>query len=411
MANTISNFLVGVGFDFDERTTKKVTSELDGVKRTALQVGAVLAGAFGFQALTFGFAGAADEIGKFAEVYGSSANQIGALGRALEHEGGTLSGLMSQLKSLEEVRAAILVGDASVIRPAEVAGIDTSQILNASNAAEAYLDLADQFQRMTAKQRINAAKALGLDDASVRLLSMGSDAVRDMVYQQQQIRPIPEDNVRAAREFNDAWIDITNNIGGVADKVSGKLLPAMTKLITATNDWFAANRAWMNQGVDKALEAIADNATTLGIVLAGIATAGTLGTLSKIADIVPVIGGSVSALAASLSVVAGAMAGIAASIYAIEQFASPRFKEEFGVDPKTVPDIFALGDMITKQQEEDAESGVATITDGGRRASGRVPPIQINLNLDGRVIDRRVIDVNNSLNNQALDALSGSTGG
>ena len=74
MPKTISNLLVGIGFDLDKDSTKKVSSGIDNVKSKALQLGGIVAGAFGIKALTSDFADAKDDLGKFADVMGVSAN-------------------------------------------------------------------------------------------------------------------------------------------------------------------------------------------------------------------------------------------------------------------------------------------------------------------------------------------------
>ena len=87
---------------------------MDGIKSKALAAGAVIAGAFGIGALATQFADAKGELGDFSEVFGVSANDVHALGLALEQEGGTLETFMSQIEGLERTRAAALKGDFSV---------------------------------------------------------------------------------------------------------------------------------------------------------------------------------------------------------------------------------------------------------------------------------------------------------
>ncbi len=62
MAKTISNLLVGIGFDLDKKSTDKVSSGIDSVKSKALKLGGVVAGAFGIKALTSDFANAKDDL-------------------------------------------------------------------------------------------------------------------------------------------------------------------------------------------------------------------------------------------------------------------------------------------------------------------------------------------------------------
>ena len=104
MAKTISNLLVGIGFDLDKKSTDNVSSGIDSIKSKALKLGSIVAGAFGIKALTADFADAKDDLGKFSEVFGVTADNINAFGNALRLEGGTLQGFMSQLANLERLK-------------------------------------------------------------------------------------------------------------------------------------------------------------------------------------------------------------------------------------------------------------------------------------------------------------------
>lgn len=242
MAKTISNLLVGIGFDLDKKSTDNVSSGIDSIKSKALKLGSIVAGAFGIKALTADFADAKDDLGKFAEVFGSTADNINAFGAALRLEGGTLQGFMSQLANLEKFRAGLAVGDAGFIAAAGRAGLDTQALIEAKNATEGYLTLANQFQRMTRQQRINAADALGLDEASIRLLSKGRKGIEKVVEQQRRLRPITLDMTEEAAKFNDNTQMLLDNMGAVADKFSLILMPSINEALESVNEWFDKNR-------------------------------------------------------------------------------------------------------------------------------------------------------------------------
>ena len=238
MAKTISNLLVGIGFDLDKKSTDKVSSGIDGIKSKALKLGSIVAGAFGIKELTTDFANAKDDLGKFAQIMGVSADDVNAFGAAIRLERGTLKGFMSQLAGLEKFRAGFLVGDIGFLPAAEKAGVDTKTIIDAKNAAEAYLSLADQFQRMSREQRINAAAAMGLDEASIRLLSKGRAAVEAIIKQQKLIRPVDIGMTEMAAEFNNSTQILLDNMGAVADKFSKILLPGIIEELKELNSWF-----------------------------------------------------------------------------------------------------------------------------------------------------------------------------
>lgn len=417
MANTITNFLVGIGLDFDKKGAKEVDSAIDGVKSKALQLGAVLAGSFGIKALTADFAAAYDSIGKFSEVFGVVPNDVAALGRALEHEGGSLESFMQQLEGIERLRAGLLTGDASFFEAAGRAGIDPGQIVNARNATEAYIALADQFERLNQQQRINAAEALGLDEASIRLLSKGSDAVRDAVLAEQEMRPVTEEMTKAAKDFNDEFQDLFTNIGGFADNVSSDLVPAITDIVGGLNDWIAANRELANSNIDTWSKKFAENIEAIAVGGSLLASGGALASIAALAQHIPIIGSALSGIAGSVAAIsAGAVALPAAGITALkvkEQRDAEEFMRVVAESPDPYATFTAGPQAITEQSQPAPMTGpgfTAPIPPRAGAQGGNVT-LENNIILDGRVIDKRVRDVTNEVYRSTMDDLQTSTGG
>lgn len=243
MSKVISSFLVGLGFNVDQKGAKEFEGNIDSVRSKALQLGSVVAGGLGIKALTADFAAGRDMLGKFSDTFGVSANNVMAIGNALATEGGTLNGFMSQLENLERVRARILVGDVGFFAPAAKAGIDPNTIAEANNATEAYLSLANAFQTMNTQERLNAAEALGLDESSIRLLSRGQDEVNTLVEQFRGMRPVTEESTEAAAKFNREWVKVKQNVGGVTDAIAGPLTMAVANVTEGINSWFSDDQA------------------------------------------------------------------------------------------------------------------------------------------------------------------------
>ena len=405
MAKTISNLLVGIGFDLDKKSTDKVSSGIDGVKSKALKLGSIVAGAFGIKALTSDFANAKDDLGKFSEVFGSTADSINAFGNALKLEGGTLGGFMSQLASLEKFRAGLAVGDAGFIAAAGRAGLDTQALIDAKDATEGYLTLADQFQKMTKQERINAADALGLDEASIRLLSKGREGIEEVVERQRKMRPVTNEMTKAAAEFNDEFQDLTTNIGGFADKISAKVLPQINNVVSGMNDWISSNRELLNSGTDTFLDSVSENilsiAASLGLVTAGsgLALAGAitskaggklgLGAVAKAGGLASKAGGLASkAGAAGLALTAGLAIGDV-----ISENLSDKTNEIIG---GTIAQIL---------------SNLGLSSEASRAVKQQPIVINTNFVMDGKVIDRKVTKVVGDMADQAVQDLSSSEAG
>ena len=443
MAKVISSLLVGLGFDVDQKGAREFEGSIDSVKSKALQLGSVVAGGFGLKALTADFASSRDMLGKFAETFGVLPNDVMAFGNALATEQGSLEGFMSQLENLERVRARILVGDVGFFAPAAKAGIDPSVIANAQNATDAYLALADSFSTMTTQQRINAAEALGLDEASIRLLSKGREGVKQLVERFRTIRPVTESSTEAAAEFNRQWVEFGQNIGSATDSISDQFLPVINNAIDGINKWIGVNKDLVNS-----------NAVTFAGFSALVAGTGALNTLALMARYIPAIGtglASVASGAAAVTGVAAAGVGGYAAGTVINEYLPDYYKIDLG---RSIAQTLAMFGNDEAEAALDAEARAGGFTDaynfsynkrdvdhfsndtrpeirnlsdvdfaGKRREAigsstqpqaSQVPTrqtIEIPIMLDGAIIDRKVVSVVDGMAQTAIDDLSSSTGG
>lgn len=322
MASTIKNFLIGIGYEYDDKGEKQIESGIDSIKSKALQLGAVVAGAFGIKALTSDFAAAKDELGKFAQVFGVSANDVNAFGQVLEHEGGTLDSFMGQLAGIAKLRAGLEKGDTAIFGAAGLAGISadaTKKILEAEDSVESLILLADEMQGMTQEQKLNAAAAFGIDESMIRVLEQGSDKVRELLKEQKLIRPVTESMTKAAKDFNDETQTLSDNVGGFSDRISDKLVPEINNVLSGMNQWIAVNRDTINTGLDTTLETIADNFGLVAGALGIVASSAAFGMLVKFGRFIPLFG----SLATSVGLVGSALvpiAGIALGAVAAVKF-------------------------------------------------------------------------------------------
>lgn len=415
MPKTISNLLVGIGFDLDKKSTDQVSSGIDNIKSKALRLGSVVAGAFGIKALTADFAGAKDDLGKFSEVMGVSANDVHSFGAALRLEGGTLNSFMSQLEGIEKFRAGFKVGDIGFLPSAEKAGINTKTILEAKDATEAYLSLANQFQKLTKQQRINAAQAMGLDDASIRLLSRGRKAVEDVIRAEKSRREITQAMLKESARFNDETQKLGDGIGGIADKISERALPHLNNLLKGMNEWIMVNNKIINSGIDVFFDSIGENLIGIAASLGLISTAGGLGIAGSLlgkAGAATGIGavskvGGLASKAGGLAARAGAAGLALTGGLAVGEVISKNLSDEIN---KTIGGTIthALANLgFSEAQRAIQQAPIA------QQAPQRQAPIVINstLLMDGKVIAKKVETVVGEMADQAIQDLSSTEGG
>ncbi len=364
MANVISSFLVGIGFDYDRKGADAIGSGIDSIKSKALQLGAVVAGAFGIKALTVDFADSKAMLGRFADIFGVTANDVQAFGRAMESEGGSLESFMAQLEEIERRRARIRIGDVGWFPSAGKAFVNPNDIANAKDAIEAFRILAKAMQSADQKGRILIAEAFGLDEPAIALLSKGVGNLDAVVAKYKEIQPLNRDMTNAAAEFNRQWVEMKSNIGGAADELSNRFLPVITDITKSVNSWFDVKRD--NGGVFRVLfdkeyrdqiynRMIEDNKE------------------------------------------------IKSDPYIFEDGAQQEID-----DPDIIRYLNISKDPLTIRENisDSVKSGISS-----KEELKQIPTaqkIEISLNLDGTVLDRRTVDVVNGIAQTTLDDLTSS---
>lgn len=424
-ANTLTNFLVGIGWDttqFDQGT-KQIHSSMGSLKSTILQTGVAL-GAIGAGVK---FAASASQIDNFTRSIGVGRSELLALGGALEGMGGSADSAMGILTSLEQKRASLLTGETGWIATAARAGIDTRDILSATDAMDAFVKLADQFHNMTQQQRLNAAEALGLDPATVAFLSQGRAVVDATIETYRQARPPIDGLTEASRELTQEWSQLEAIAGGLADKVESKMIPAIAQATIAVNRFLQANKAGVDAAIDRYATPENIDSAAVAVAGAGVASTGTLtgAALAKLG------------LTRSGAIIAGAsrLAGGVGVAYGVSDIAARAIDEQMQAYPwyqradialtKGFYDLTGLdisrGNVYEGTVRESLyqftppESAWAPGYGSGARPQVNVTvtpqPLTINahLEMDGRAVADKVMQVTSDQNRVAIDDLQSTT--
>lgn len=238
MANTLANFLVGIGLDFDNKGAKEAATSMDGIKRSALQAAAAVGGAFSAKAVTFGLAEQTRGYSLLAEQIGSTASNVFALDRAYQRAGGGAGQILGQLERLKELQAGLQVGDVGFIESAAKAGIDVGGIINIEDPTKIFENIVAQLEGMSTNQRINAINALGLDPTTISIAEDGIAGLQEQLSKALGRRDISDRLKKDSEELATSWFDLKDNIGGAADEVGSKLIPAINDLLGFSNELF-----------------------------------------------------------------------------------------------------------------------------------------------------------------------------
>ena len=423
MSSVLTSFLVGIGWDtsgFDQGT-KHIESSMGSVKSSVLQTAASIGTLTALTGAGLKFAKSTSEIDNFTRSIGVGRSDLLAFGGALQGMGGDADSAIGILTSLEQKRASILTGETGWIAPAARAGIDTNSILQATDSLDAVLRLSDQFQQLSAQQRLNAADALGFDPATVAFLSQGRDVVEATLNQYRDARPLVDGLTEASRDLTQEWSRLEALAGGIGDKVQSKLIPAITQATTVVTEFLNANKQAIDAGIEKYgtpenIEAASVAAAGAGVSTAG-AVAGSLlqrfgltGTGSLVAGGARLVGG------------AGIAYGVAdiASRFADEQLQQiPGYQELDAAFTRKAYDVtgwdLSRGNVYEGTAREPLYQFTApdSAWTPGYGSGHKPQPTTINVNatleMDGKVLADKVLSVVSDSNQAALDDLQSTT--
>jgi len=423
MSSVLTSFLVGIGWDtsgFDQGT-KHIESSMGSVKSSVLQTAASIGTLTALTGAGLKFAKSTSEIDNFTRSIGVGRSDLLAFGGALQGMGGDADSAIGILTSLEQKRASILTGETGWIAPAARAGIDTNSILQATDSLDAVLRLSDQFQQLSAQQRLNAADALGFDPATVAFLSQGRDVVEATLNQYRDARPLVDGLTEASRDLTQEWSRLEALAGGIGDKVQSKLIPAITQATTVVTEFLNANKQAIDAGIEKYgtpenIEAASVAAAGAGVSTAG-AVAGSLlqrfgltGTGSLVAGGARLVGG------------AGIAYGVAdiASRFADEQLQQiPGYQELDAAFTRKAYDVtgwdLSRGNVYEGVSRESLYQFTApdSAWTPGYGSGPKPQPTTINVNatleMDGKVLADKVLSVVSDSNQAALDDLQSTT--
>ena len=409
MANTISNLLIGIGFQIDDKSADNVESSIDNIQSKALQLGSLVAGAFGANALTFGFASAYDELGKFGERFNVAAEDVITFDRALQHAGGQAGEFYGSVARLTQLQAQSQQNKAGILAGLAPEGISdqVARVINASDALEGFLAAADAMEGLDLKRQERFIQALGFSDAEVGLLRSGRDGILAAVDAERKLRPVTDDMTSAAAAFNDQWQDVNSNVGGFADKIATPLVKGISDVIGKTNQWIGTNRELINQFASISGKVIGDNIEIISIALGSFAAAGVIAGLKSVATLVAGISASLvtgAAAAAPWVAAATALYTVATAAGEGEEYSATGV---FGDNAVTRFLDTPLNEMFSSSSPTPVSSYIQQ--QGGQKSQ----PITINHQtiLDGKVVESSVTKVIGEQAEQAIQDLSNSEAG
>lgn len=307
----LENFLVNIGFKVDEKGAKDAQNVFDNLQKSAIQFGAILAGKLALDKAIGDFNRLGNEVSNFQAVTGVSAQAIDQMGYAFGRVNGTAQDAMATVKNLQSLMASPLTGNTGWMSEAARFGVDPTKILNAKDAQEAFLGLADQFQNLTLTQQVNAAKALGLDESGLRLLQKGRGEITSYYDEVKRLGTLQNGDTKIASDYASAMQDVDRVFSDVRNTVGRELTPALTDLAHEFAEWYADNREFIQGNLAEALKLVAENLKPIVAamtILGGASALKTLTLLLRVPGAIVAAGGAAKVAQGAAAVAGGSAA-------------------------------------------------------------------------------------------------------
>ena len=292
MKKLLQSFLVGIGYDYDEKGLKEYQEDLDKVAAGAKKLAAVAVGAAtALTALTIKSTSASDELGKLAGEVNTSVEDIDAYGFALQRSGGQAEGMATSLRNLSRRASEAARGIGEGVEAFGLLGVSsTNSDGSLKNSAQLMLEISAGLQGVENARQIELADKLGLTD-SIRLLQQGPAEIQKLVAEAKALGVVTEEDAFIAAEFQDGLTDLWKVLGDVARTISRELAPIMKETVKRFTEWWKINRDLVNQNIARFFELAmiaAKGLKTALLVLGGLAILKALGSIAALLKLIRV---------------------------------------------------------------------------------------------------------------------------
>ena len=273
-SKVLKSFLIGIGYDTKalEAGDKKINASLQGIKSNTLGISAALVGAFGAGAgVVANTASRIDRLAAATQNMRTPMNTVYNFGNAVEAMGGQASEALDTLKRLEEFQNNFkLNGQDGSIDSLAKAGIDTGALARTADSGDSmdvYRELERQYQGLNEGQRAQVQATLGFSNGVARLLSEGKTESR-MAQAANNTGPIDQ-MTESARRFAESNTILSQKFEGMANELTEKFLPSLIGASEWTNKFLSEHRGDISKGIDYA----ADNpGATAGLLASSVSS-------------------------------------------------------------------------------------------------------------------------------------------
>ena len=236
MASMLSSFLIGVGYEMDPASEKKINASFDRVRKGAGMLGAAAVGA-GAALTKF----ANTDIGwhQFARLHDLGVGAAEAWGRVFSMGGSDANEFKDLLRTIKDVQLGVQTGDQGILDDLWKGGMSPQDILNMT-PQQAMLNIADAMRRSSDPGHLQ--KLFGLSEAGVDVLDDGSRGLRGSHAAELKKYRLTAEQVASGEDWNASVQDFETSmarLGRALTAVMDGPLGTLIDGLTAAAQWGA----------------------------------------------------------------------------------------------------------------------------------------------------------------------------
>lgn len=240
MAETIKDFLVGIGYKVDSGSEQKFKNSIEGATKGVLALAAVVATASAaLTAAVTKIAAGFDDLYYASQRTKASAENIKAVGFAVSQLGGSYQGAVASIEAF----ALKVRSNPGYETLARSLGVVTRQNGNLRDTTALITDLSKALSKKPEYVRLQYLEAFGIDEATYKALSSGELVRYTEEYRRKQ-EALGVSQTRVAeigKDLTNAWRSLAASAAAVGDRLVQSLGPGLKDFVDKVDAFLVRN--------------------------------------------------------------------------------------------------------------------------------------------------------------------------
>ncbi|WP_223535284.1 phage tail tip lysozyme [Pseudomonas sp. GL-B-16] len=301
----LESFLIALGLKVDKKSFEAGEAAFDGITKSALQLGAVLASKLAIDKVVGDFKNVGTELDNFNKLTGLSTQNVQTLGQAIKAQGGNASDAFAAMKKMQDLMASPITGDTGWFGDVAKLGLNPDVIIRANDTADALANIAGEFEKMTPLNQRLAGQALGLDDSTVRLLMRGREEVEKQLDSRSKLGVMTGRQIEDSARLTKATSELDLVFTDMGNTIAGELAPAFADMAEDFVAFYRDNKDLIDSGLKEFFGELADNIELVAIAMALMGGSAALKGLAALRAVVGLGGAAAAGKAAAGNLAVG----------------------------------------------------------------------------------------------------------